>query len=180
MARTWVEVVVKPLLAVLFCLLFGVPFVYFGFQTVRVRGEKGAGGTAVFDLTREHLWGLVRREARAEGVTGAAIETGRSGSGTRRRLVSRVVLATGSGSVPLFAGSSNVDDGAKREAVGRINEFLADPAAGSFERTLRVRNVFGWVGLPFLALGVAGLVGWLFSLLRLLGGARAGGGPGAG
>jgi hypothetical protein len=33
------EALLKPLAAILFCLVFGLPFVYIGFQTVQVEGN---------------------------------------------------------------------------------------------------------------------------------------------
>ena len=47
-----------------------------------------------------------------------------------------------------------------------LDFYIDNPDQVEFSRTYRIRNVFGWVGLPFLLLGVLGLVGWPSSIIR--------------
>ena len=162
--------ILYPFLAILFCLVFGVPFVYTGFQTIHVEGAKNEAGETTIYFTRTHFWGLVNIERRVDKVEGASFETSRIRRATSinntRKTVSGVFIDTAEGSVPLFAGSSNLDENLKWEAVQTINEFIATPDHWAYTRTFRIRNIFGWVGLPFLVIGVLGLVGWPGSILK--------------
>jgi hypothetical protein len=47
-----------------------------------------------------------------------------------------------------------------------MNEFISGTGPAQYSRTFKIRNVFGWFGLPFLALGLLGLAGWPVSILR--------------
>lgn len=168
----FLEAFLYPFLAILFCLAFGVPFVYTGFQTVEVRGSKDDQGIVTIDFDRSHFWGLYRVKEHIEGVENASLKTSLTRTSgirrTRQTLVSGVFLETEAGAVRLLAGSSNVDDDLKREAVRSINDFIAAPERTSYSNTIRLANVFGWFGLPFLAIGVLGLVGWPGSIIRRL------------
>lgn len=159
-----------PFLAILFCLAFGLPFVYTGFQTVTVRGSKDPDGVVSIDFSRKHFWGLVRVERHLEEVENASLQTSRvrriRTAGSTHSLVSGVFINTAEASERLLAGSSNVNDALKWDAVESINDFISNSAQVTFQRTFRVLNVFGWVGLPFLAIGILGLIGWPSSILR--------------
>lgn len=164
-----VMALLKTVLAILFCLGFGTPFVYFGFQSLRIVGQKDAAGVVTIEYEREHFWGLVRVAERAEKVRGATLKTslsGRSPGSGNRSLTSGVFIETESAALSLLAGSSNTNDGVKRQLVKSINDFLADAGRTSFENSVSLTNLFGWVGLPFLAFGVLGVLGLPGSLLR--------------
>jgi hypothetical protein len=45
-----------------------------------------------------------------------------------------------------------------------INDFINDPEQRQYRKTFRLANVFGWVGLPFLALGYWAYWGGRFRL----------------
>ena len=81
-------------------------------------------------------------------------------------MTSGVFIETETEAIRLLAGSSNVDDELKREIVDSINDFIDDPEQRHYAQTVRLANIFGWVGLPFLALGVLGVVGWPFSIVK--------------
>jgi hypothetical protein len=170
MKEFFVKVFLEPFAAILFCLAFGVPFVYFGFQTVHVEGQKDHRGSVTIEFTRKHYWGLWQVNECLEEVQNATRKTSITHrSGPRRiRLTSGVFIETETGAVRLLAGSSTVDDKLKLETVNSINDFINDPTQTDFEKKIRVSNVFGWVGLPFLVLGVLGLIGWPGSIIRHL------------
>ena len=170
MKKFLVKAILEPLTAILFCLAFGLPFVYFGFQTVYLTGEKDPQGAVTIEFTRKHCWGLWQVHERLDDVHYATRKTSRTHKpGSRHiRLTSGVILESENDAVALLAGTSNVDDGLKNDAIEDINAFIDDPTQTYYEKTFRVRNVFGWVGLPFLILGVLGLIGWPGSIIRHL------------
>ncbi len=168
MKKIFLDALLYPFLAILFCLAFGVPFVYTGFQTVHVQGSKDDQGAVTIDFRRVHFWGLVQINEHVEGVHNADLDTSMIRRARRHRLVSGVFLVTGSDAVPLFSGSSNVDSDLKWEAVNSLNDFIRDEEERSYARTFSIRNAFGWVGLPFLVLGVLGVIGWPSAILRHL------------
>lgn len=165
------KALLEPFLAILFCLAFGLPFVYFGFQSVQIEGQKDAQGAVTIEFHRKHFWGLWQVNKRIENAQNATLKTSHSHrTGTRHRitLTSGVFLETETEAVPLLAGSSNIDDNLKWEVVNSINDFIDDPGQKHYARTFSLANVFGWVGLPFLALGILGLIGWPGSIISHL------------
>lgn len=46
-----IKALLQPFVAILFCLAFGLPFVYVGFQTVYVEGTKDEQGMVTIDFT---------------------------------------------------------------------------------------------------------------------------------
>ena len=170
MKQFLIKAIFEPLAAILFCLAFGLPFVYFGFQTVDLSGEKDPQGAVTIEFTRKHYGGLWQVHERLEDVQQAARKTSITHrSGPRRiRLTSGVILESQSQALPLLAGTSNVDDPLKNDLIEGINAFIGDPTQTYYEKSVRVRNVFGWLGLPFLVLGILGLIGWPGSIVRHL------------
>jgi hypothetical protein len=161
--------VFEPGLAILFCLAFGGLFVFFGLQTIRLDLAR-RDGVVKGTLVREHFWGLYSKTRPVEDVVGTRMEshqttTGRAGH-RRRITVSNVVLDCAVGEVPVFWGSSNMEGRQKHEVLETVAGFLGDAATPSLHLVVPVGNVLGWVGVPFLLLGLAGLVGWPFTLVR--------------
>jgi len=161
------ELIVYPGLAILICLAFGVPFAYAGFQTASVQGTKDANGSTTLVVDRSHYFGLIHNKFEIEEVEGARwVNTRVRRAGKPRRLLSGVYLVSDSEEQPLFFGSSNINEDLKWQAINEINDFLEDPEALVFSAAYRIRNLFGWFGLPFLVLGVWGLLAWPFSVIK--------------
>lgn len=166
-----VKALLQPFLAILFFLAFGIPFVYAGFQTAQVEGHKDVQGAVVIDFQRQHFFGLWQVNEHIEKVKEAAIKTSRthrSGDRLQTIFVSGVFLETETEAVQLFAGSSNVNENEKQEAVESLNNFIHDPAQKNFSKRFSITNIFGWAGLPFLAIGIMGLIGWPGSIIKYL------------
>lgn len=161
------EGLLYPFIAILFCLAFGVPFTYAGFQTIHLQGSKSTG-IVTMNLTREHYWGLYKVEVQVVGVLNADMANDRFRQGGYWRRASGVFLVTEKDRVRVMAGSSDVDDKLKWEIVESVNEFINNPVATRYDETYRIHNVFGWFGLPFLILGVLGLVGWPGAIIKRL------------
>jgi hypothetical protein len=171
MKSFWLDAILKPLAAIAFCLVFGLPFVYTGFQWIDVDGEKDDQGDVTIDFTRKHFFGLYRVEEHIEGVVSATEKSSlvrKPGVDTRKSFVTGVFVENEIEAVRLIAGSSDVNDTLKLDAVRSINEFIAEADQTEFSKTIRLSNIFGWVGLPFLVLGVLGLIGWPFSIFKYL------------
>ena len=165
--------ILYPFVAILFFLAFGVPFVYTGFQVVDVTGTKDPSGEVMVEFNRKHFWRLVHMTRRVVDVEGASLNTSRvrrtNSIGSSRRMVSGVFINTETESTRLFAGSSNIDDQVKWDAVNSINEFVSSEGQFTYSHTFKIHNIFGWVGLPFLIIGVLGVIGWPFSIIRYQG-----------
>ena len=166
----------KPFLAMLIGMTFGLPCVYFGFQTLRIAGHKDPAGSVTIDFEREHFGGLVRLTGQARNVRGATVRTSRSsnarGKGVSETIV-EVFVETDDEAVSLMAGASSMKESAKRELVAGINAFVGDAARPRFARSIDLESVFGWIGLPLLAVGVIGLLALPAALLRALRTARS-------
>jgi len=163
------EGLLYPFLAILFCLAFGVPFTYTGFQNIHLTGEKDASGQVSMDLSREHYFGLYTVEEHVENVVKAQIITSRPRKIGGRRLVSGVYLVTAADEhIRLMAGSSSTDYSTKREMVLAVKDFVESPTQTQFDQSFHIQNLFGWFGLPFLILGVLGLIGWPGSIIKKL------------
>jgi hypothetical protein len=163
-----IKTLLQPFVAILFCLAFGLPFVFVGFQTVFIEGAKDQQGVVTIDFHRSHYWGVWQVDEHIENVQNAALRTSLTHRSNPRRIrmTSGVFIETETEAIRLLAGSSNVDDELKWEIVDSINDFINDPEQRQYAQTVRLANIFGWVGLPFLALGVLGVVGWPFSIVK--------------
>jgi hypothetical protein len=164
--------IIQPGLAILFCLAFGVPFVYTGFQSVEISGTKHLDGQVSMDINRSHFAGLYTVHSHVEDVEGATRSYSRVPQPRSRFLRSTRQTLTGvfldgkPEGVRVIAGSSNVNDRLKLEIVDSINAFVRSDDRTSYFEVFRVTNIFGWFGLPFLIIGILGLLGWPFSLFR--------------
>ena len=162
-----IKAILQPFLAILFCLVFGLPFSYVGFQSINIQGSKDESGEVSLDLTRKHFFGLYTFREHIEGAEYATLDTNLvRRTGNRRFLASGVFIETDSEVVRLVAGSSNTDDKIKWEMFESINDYIDSSAVLDYDQTFRVSNIFGWFGLPFLVLGMLGLVGWPSSIWR--------------
>lgn len=162
-----VKAILEPFLAILFCLAFGLPFTYVGFQVVDIELKKDDHQEVSLDFTRKHYWGLIQINEHLEKVENATRKTNLyRRKSTRHFLGTGVFIETATGATRLIAGSSNVNDDVKLEMVRAINGFIDDPNSSGLNLSFRVNNLFGWFGLPFLILGVLGLIGWPFSIYR--------------
>jgi hypothetical protein len=167
MKKKILELIIYPGLAILFCLAFGVPFVYAGFQQVVVEGNKDQDQSATLIVNRSHYFGLIQQDFQISDVEQASWVNSRVRRvGKPRRLLSGVYLISTTEEQALFFGSSNVDEDLKRQAITEINDFIADPESQDFSAVYRIRNIFGWFGLPFLVLGVWGILAWPVSILK--------------
>ena len=167
MKEKFLNLILYPALAILFCLAFGVPFTYAGFQHAIVEGTRKENGSVTFEVDRSHYFGLIHQEYQIEEVEQASwvsIRVRRYGK--PRRLLSGVYLISSTEEQPLFFGSSNVNEDLKWRAINEINGFLDDPDRLEFSEEYRIRNLFGWFGLPFLVLGVWGTLSWPFFIIK--------------
>jgi hypothetical protein len=159
MGKFIVEAFVYPLMAILFCLGFGGPFVFAGFQTLHIECTRTPSSSISCDLTRRHFFGLYSFHTHIDGLKSADIMTSRSG-GARSSLTSGAYLLAEGGKVPLFFGSSNTDDRLKWDVIKKINAFIGNRGEAHFSENFRMYNIFGFFGLPFLIFGLLGIIGW--------------------
>jgi hypothetical protein len=164
-----IDAFLKPLLAIVFFLGFGGFFVFGGFQSVKVELTKGVDNSVNGKITRSHLFGFYTVSTDIEEIREAAIETRRTSTAGSGRsgplLASGLVLVTRSGGTPLFLGFSNVDDDLKHEIKNTLNRYIRSENTDSFQDTFIVRNLFGWVGLPFFLIGIIGVLSWPVTII---------------
>jgi hypothetical protein len=150
-----------------FFLGFGGFFVFSGFQSATVELHRSGAGAVDGTLRRSHFWGIYAVSADLRDIRRATIETGevRPRFGLVSRL-SGVALVGASGTTPIFAGLSNVDDPYKRQILHSVNQYIRSGDRHPFRETFRLRNLFGWVGLPFFLVGVFAAVTWPVTIVR--------------
>lgn len=162
-----VKAILEPFLAILFCLAFGLPFTYVGFQDVNIELKKDNAQEVTLDFRRKHYWGLILINEHLEKVENATRKTELYRRKSKRHFLGTGVFSeTATEATRLIAGSSNVNDEVKLEMVRTINGFIDDPISSELNLTYRINNLFGWFGLPFLILGFLGLIGWPFSIYK--------------
>ena len=171
MQRLLVDGVLKPGAAILFLLGFGLPLVFFGFQSLDIRGERTAPNAARVTLVRTQLFGLVttsRTVDNAEAATETRVALPRPAPPRGLMHVTNVVIHAAGTETPVFLGSTNASEDLKRRVALELNGFLENPQAGAYRGTFAMWSPFGWLGLPFLMLGLYGLIRWpwLFAAAR--------------
>lgn len=166
MSRFLLCAFLKPTLAVVFFLGFGGFFVFGGFQSATVDLHRGMAGAVNGELTRSHFFGLYTVFTELRAIRQATIETreARPRHGLASP-VSGVALVSESGSTPIFAGFSNVDETYKRQITRTVNQYIRSADNRSFRETFVVRNLFGWFGLPFLLIGIYAALSWPVTVL---------------
>lgn len=165
MRRFLLDALLKPGLATAFLVGFGGFFVFGGFQSARVELHRSAAGSVDGTLTRSHFFGIYAVSCELSAVTRAVIDTGESHPRFWIPVpISGVALRSPSGSTPIFAGLSNVDEADKRRIAGALNDYLRGEDR-SFAATFAIHNAFGWVGLPFLLLGLYALATWPLTIV---------------
>ena len=162
------EILLMPFLAILFFVGFGAGFIFAGYQTIHVTSTKNHDGRVVFDYTQEFFWGFLEFPQHIEDVKFAEISSVSYGSGRKRRHLSTIVLASDSEKKALIGGFSNLDSKIKNRMLDKINSYVKQPDEKSYSDTIRIRNAFYWIGLPFFAIGIIGLIGWPSCIIRSL------------
>jgi ABC-type long-subunit fatty acid transport system fused permease/ATPase subunit len=159
---------VWPLLAILFFSGVGSCLIFFGHQTIRIDSANSVEKTIVVDYTHEHFWGLLKISRRIEKVEYAEIVSSTHREFGRIVSASSVVLVTDKEKKVSLGLSAGLSYGDKRNIVDKINAHIQDHRGKSLSEKLRVRNVFYWIGLPFLAIGVLGIIGWPGSIVKAI------------
>ena len=158
---------VYPGVAIIFCLAFGLPFVFAGFQDAHVQGVRGKDDSVTISVDRAHFFGLIHNRFQVEDVKEVNwVNTRIRRIGKPRRTISGVFLITETEEQPLFFGSSNLNEDLKWRAINEINAFIDSTHQQEFLATYRIRNAFGWFGFPFFVLGIWGLLAWPFSIIK--------------
>lgn len=165
MRQFLLDAFLKPGIAILFLLGFGLPFLFFGFQSIEMHGIRETDDTATFTLKRKHFWGIVKFERTIAEVERAKTIASDDGTGTHRQLLQSAVLVAGSEEIPLFMGTSSADDDLNKRLVSEVNAFIQNSSNLQYTGTFGMRNVFGWVAIPFAAIGLLGLFRWPYTII---------------
>ncbi len=166
MKRFIVDKLVWPFVAILFFAGVGGCLIFFGNHIIYVDSPVSDGKTIVVNYTHEHFRGLwkiphrIERVAYAEIVSSSHREYGRIISG------SSVVLTTDEKKRIPLGLTAGLDRGDMRRIVDCINRHIQDHAAEPLSETFRIRKIFYWIGLPFLAVSILGVLGWPRSIMK--------------
>lgn len=166
MKRFIVDKLIWPFVAILFFSGVGGCLIFFGNQTIRMDSPPSNGKTIVVNYTHEHFWGLwkipcsIERVASAEIVSSSHRENNRIVSG------SSVVLSTDDKKRISLGLTAGLDRGDMSRMVDCVNRHIQDHAGEPLSETFRIRTILYWIGLPFLALGIMGLLGWSRSIMK--------------
>ena len=164
--KVFLDGFVKPFFALLIYGGVGGAFVYFGWYTVRVSANRHDADQVTVTVNREHFWGLLQLSKTLSNVERADILSRSARSGSRVTLTSGAYAISGDRQLSLLGFSSNVDGDQQRRIVDSLNAYLQRSDAITFEENIRIHNLFGWFGLPLLAIGVWGLLRWPFALRK--------------
>ena len=163
--KVFLDGFVKPFFALLIYGGVGGAFVYFGWYTVRVSAHRRDADQVTVTVNREHFWGLLKMSKTLSNVERADMLT-RRGTTSRGIIVSGAYAISGDRQLSLLGFASNVDGDQQRRIVDSMNGYLQRSDAITFEENIRIHNLFGWFGLPLLAIGVWGLLRWPFALRK--------------
>lgn len=166
MRKFILNAIVKPGAGILFFIGFGTPLIFFGFQSVGLNGLKDTDGKIAFTVVRSQLFGIMKNKEtithvkRAELSKHTITNTPRPGIPLSESVLTNVAVVSPSEKLMVFIGDSEVDEVLKRKMVDEINGFINNPQDTEYTETFHIRNVFGWVGLPFAIFGLFGLITW--------------------
>lgn len=153
----------RPLLILGWTTIIAVPcaFFIFGWRDIKLTCRRPLpGAPPTCQVSESFAMGLYTRRVTAEQATGVSFQIRRSTT-PGSAATSTVVLATPDGEVPASRVASNVDGDAKRELIGKMQEFLDNPEALQFRHHAKMHSIFGY-------LGAAGLTGLAFLLLAVV------------
>ena len=170
MKKFLIKAIFQPFIAIAFCLALGLPFVYVGFQTVNIQGTKNQDESVTISFQRKHYWGFIKVNETIENVQKVTLNSSliQRSQSRRTRSVPGVFLENEREAVRLLAGPSELNNNLNWDAVQSIKDFIKDPQQDEFLKTIRLTNLIGWFGLPFLFLGILGLLSWPATIIRHL------------
>lgn len=151
---------IKAFLAVSFFIIFGGFFVFGGFYSTHFKCNKNFIKTDCA-IARKHFFGIYQKFFFINNIKGAKIEIKnrtkhKNATIDFSKKLSKVVIYSDTEKIsPLFL--SNADDKVKENIVKEINMYLIDKNRIYFDKIFRIKNIFGWVGLPFLIIGLLSL-----------------------
>jgi len=93
-------------------------------------------------------------------VSSVGYRTGDVATNSRVTLASTVVLDGSNGSIPVSQAPSNVGSEWKSDMIVKIRRFLAAPDERTLSLRVMERNLFGWIGVVFVALFVLSYIAW--------------------
>lgn len=137
---------------------------------MQVEVNRGIGNSVNGKITRSHFFGVYSVSTEVEGITEVTTETRLSRTSSSNLAsfpISGLVLNAKSGGTPVFWGFSNVDEKYKGRIKSTLNHHIRNGDGSSFHETFVVRNLFGWVGLPFFLIGIYAALSWPVTIVSV-------------
>lgn len=143
--------------------LFPIAMLFVGFAKIEIHCLRDkAGMPPVCEIRETRLLGLYNRKAVAINVTDISYRTRDVDTSSRSALASTVVLEGLNGSIPVSEVSSNVGDAWKSDLITETRHFLDNPSKLNYAAHINERNIFGWIGLAFIAFFLWAYIRWFY------------------
>lgn len=147
-------------------LSFPVGMLFVGFATLEVNCLRNESGQLPECEIREtRLFGLFDRRATVLNVDGVGYRTQDVDTTSRVTLSSTVVLEGSNGSIPVSEVSSNVGHDWKSDLILKTQFFLNSPDEHEYSIRIDERNIFGWIGVAFIAFFALSYIPWFIRKL---------------
>jgi len=150
----------------LILIAFPLGMLFIGFSTLEVNcTRKQAGEPPDCEIEEARWFGLFKRRVFVSSVESVGYKTGDVQPGSRVTLGSTVVLTGSNGSFPISQAMSNIGSGWKSEVINKVDRFLKMTNERSLVLHIDERNIFGWIGVAFLAFIVFSYIYWFVQKL---------------
>jgi hypothetical protein len=165
MKKILLEALLYPIILFILSLGVGIPLVFIGFQALRIECTRNTGDTVSCKIVRKHFFGLYTIKADIASVKGAHMISKKGFDGF---MTSGAYLITPGKDVPLLLGMGKSDVDVKKNVIGSINVFVQNQKLRQLSDSFKISNIFGMVGLPFLAFGILGIMGWPSAIINAI------------
>ncbi|MFH1078666.1 MAG: hypothetical protein V1766_00135 [Pseudomonadota bacterium] len=141
---------------------FPLGMLFVGFSTLEVDcTRKQTGQPPDCEIREIRLSGLFKRQAVVSNVSSIGYKTQDVNTSSRVTLASTVVLTGSNGSFPISQTVSNVGNDWKSAIINKVDRFLKAPDEHNLALHIDERNLFGWIGVAYIALIALSYVFWL-------------------
>lgn len=139
-------------------------FFIFGRRDIDLTCRRpGPGAPPTCQVSESFALGLYTRQTTVEQATGVSFQVRRTTSpDSGSPAAGTVILATPGGEAPGNRVSGNFAEGAKRELIGKMQEFLDRPESLELRHHARLSSLSGHLSV----VGLAGLVFLLLAVIR--------------
>ena len=140
---------------------FPLGMLFIGFSSLEVNcTREQTGQPPDCEIKEGRLFGLFNRRVVVSRVISIGYKTRDVDTSSRVTLGSTVVLTGSNGSFPISQAISNVGRAWKSDVINRVDRFLKTPNERILALHINERNIFGWIGVAYLAFIALSYVFW--------------------